>query len=164
MKKLINIIQLVASNYIDKINLLLEKNLLTLEYLTYRNGEQDIYKTLQVEEFEDRLKVTILPEKITKITELNGLEKIFFILDKQCNTKEHTPEEIQQIKEKYCVGTKVELIQMYDLQALPAGTKGVIVAVDALGTLQVDWENGSNLGLVVGTDEFKIMESVENEK
>ena len=46
---------------------------------------------------------------------------------------------------------------MYDLQAPPAGTKGFIDFVDDIGTIHMKWENGSTLGLVVGTDEFKII-------
>ena len=69
--------------------------------------------------------------------------------------------EIKQIKEKYIVGTKVKLIKMYDLQEVPVGTKGIIEFIDDIGTLHIKWENGSTLGLVVGVDEFEIIEQQE---
>ena len=70
-------------------------------------------------------------------------------------------EEIKQIKEKYTIGTKVKLIKMYDMQEVPVGTKGIIEFIDDIGTLHIKWENGSTLGLVVGVDEFEIIEEQE---
>ena len=65
------------------------------------------------------------------------------------------------LKAKYKKGTKVELIRMDDIQALPKGTKGVVVAVDDIGTIHVDWENGSSLGIVYGEDSCKIIEETD---
>ena len=73
------------------------------------------------------------------------------------NVKEHTQEEIKEIKAKYIVGTKIELIKMDDSQAPLPGTKGIIENIDDIGTLHIRWENGSSLGLVVGVDEFKVI-------
>lgn len=157
MKKLIDVIQLVAEKYIDRINLLLGKDNLTLEYIIHKNGEQDLYKTIQIKEIENKFELTIFPEKIIKTIEINELEDIILILEKQCSCKEHSKEEIQEIKQKYREGTKIELVKMYDLQAPPVGTKGIILSVDDIGTINVQWENGSCLGLVVGIDEFKII-------
>ena len=70
-------------------------------------------------------------------------------------------EEIKQIKEKYTIGTKVKLIKMYDMHEVPVGTKGIIEFIDDIGTLHIKWENGSTLGLVVGVDEFEIIEEQE---
>ena len=51
------------------------------------------------------------------------------------------------------------LVKMYDLIApVPEGTKGIVQYVDDIGTIHINWETGSSLGLVVGTDEFKIVE------
>ena len=61
------------------------------------------------------------------------------------------------LKAKYKKGTKVELIRMDDIQAPPKGTKGVVVAVDDIGTIHVDWENGSSLGIVYGEDSCRII-------
>ena len=71
-------------------------------------------------------------------------------------------EEIKQIKEKYTIGTKVKLIKMYDFyNDLATGEEGIITSVDDLGTLHIKWKNGSTLGLVVGVDEFEIIEEQE---
>ena len=50
MERLVEVIKLIANKYMKKIDLILSENILTLEYLTYKYGEKDVYKTLQVEE------------------------------------------------------------------------------------------------------------------
>lgn len=56
------------------------------------------------------------------------------------------------LKKKYLPGTKVKLLCMDDPQAPPFGTKGIVRCVDAIGTIHVDWENGSTLGVAFGKD------------
>ena len=159
MERLVEVIKLIANKYIKKIDLILSENILTLEYLTYKYGEKDVYKTLQVEEFEGKLKIVFIPERMDIITDIAGLERIIAILDKQCNAKEYTQKEIEYIKQKYPIGTKVKLIKMYDFyNDLATGEEGIITSVDDLGTLHIKWENGSTLGLVVGVDEFEVIE------
>lgn len=73
--------------------------------------------------------------------------------------KNPTSEEIKSIKEKYIPGAKIELIKMYDnTHPVPSGTKGIVDFVDDIGTVHVRWETGSGLGLIIGLDEFKILE------
>jgi hypothetical protein len=55
------------------------------------------------------------------------------------------------------VGKRVELIYMNDKQAPEPGTKGTVRRVDDMGTIHVNWDNGSSLGLVTGEDIFKII-------
>ena len=52
----------------------------------------------------------------------------------------------------YPKGTRVELIKMDDVQAPPLGTQGTVTGVDDIGTIMVDWDNGSKLGVVLGED------------
>lgn len=164
MEQLIKVILLVVEKYREKINVIISEDMLTLEYLYYINEEKDVYKTMQVTEFEDKISIRFIPEKITRIIEVNELEEIFNTLEKQINHKEHSSEEIKAIKEKYVVGTKVELVKMYDyINPLTAGSIGTIDYVDDAGTLHIAWENGSTLGLVVGIDEFKIMKKGDTE-
>ena len=47
---------------------------------------------------------------------------------------------------------------MEDPYAVPSGTKGIVDHVDDIGTIHVNWENGSSLGLIVGEDQFKVIE------
>ena len=143
MERLVEVIKLIANKYMKKIDLILSENILTLEYLTYKYGEKDVYKTLQVEEFEGKLKIIFIPERMDIITDIAGLEHIIAILDKQFNAKEYTQKEIEYIKQKYPIGTKVKLIKMYDFyNDLATGEEGIITSVDDLGTLHIKWKNG----------------------
>lgn len=158
MQQLIEVMKLIANNYMNKIDLNLVQSTLTLEFFIYRENEKDTYKTLQIDEIENKLKITILPDRITRVTDLKGLEDIILILDKQSKGRNYTPEEVEYIKQKYIVGTKVKLIKMYDLlSTIPTGTEGIIDRIDDQGTLHINWDNGSTLGLVIGTDEFEVI-------
>lgn len=157
MKKIKEVINLVIDKYLDIVNILLCKDMLTLEYLYYVNEEQDAYKTIQITEFDDKLSIKIYPDKTTKIITVNDLEDIFDILSKQICKKEHTSEEVKLIKNLYKSGTKIELIKMYDLYAPPQGTTGIVKGVDDKGQIQVDWDNESSLTLVYGSDKFRIL-------
>lgn len=54
---------------------------------------------------------------------------------------------VDVIKERYTEGCKVELVQMNDTYVqMPAGLKGTVMFVDDIGTVHIDWENGSSLG------------------
>ena len=61
-------------------------------------------------------------------------------------------EQIESVRRAYPAGTRVELIQMDDLQAPPVGTRGTVLAVDDTGSLIMRWDNGSGLNVVLGED------------
>ena len=63
-----------------------------------------------------------------------------------------TTEKVNEIREEYPTGTRIELIQMEDAQAPPVGTKGTVRGVDDVGSLLVLWDNGSSLKVVYGVD------------
>ena len=153
MKDLIEIIKTVAQQY-QNIKLDIIENNLKLKFYIMNN----IYKTLEITQENDKLKVLIVEDKITKIMKLEELKELILILYKQSNAREYSKEEIELIKQKYVPGTKIKLIKMYDyIKPIPPMTRGMVDFVDDLGTIHVIWENGSNLGLVVGTDIFKII-------
>lgn len=153
MKDLIEIIKTVAQQY-QNIKLDIIENKLKLKFYIMNN----IYKTLEITQEKDKLKVLIVEDKITKIMKLEELKELILILYKQSNAREYSKEEIELIKQKYVPGTKIELIKMYDyIKPIPPMTRGMVDFVDDLGTIHMIWENGSNLGLVVGTDVFKII-------
>ena len=79
-----------------------------------------------------------------------------YCLDKELNIEKHN-HIIRTIKEKYPQGTRIELIKMYDIQAVPPHTKGTVTNVDDIGTIHITWDNSSTLGLVEGKDNFKII-------
>ena len=153
MKDLIEIIKTVAQQY-QNIKLDIIENNLKLKFYIMNN----IYKTLEITQENDKLKVLIVEDKITKIMKLEELKELILILYKQSNAREYSKEEIELIKQKYVPGTKIKLIKMYDyIKPIPPMTRGMVDFVDDLGTIHMIWENGSNLGLVVGTDIFKII-------
>lgn len=61
-------------------------------------------------------------------------------------------EEIRNIREHYPAGARVELLEMRDEQAPPIRTKGTVRYVDDIGSIGVDWDNGSCLSVTFGAD------------
>ena len=61
-------------------------------------------------------------------------------------------ETVERVRRDYPVGTRVELIQMKDVQAPPVGTLGTVLGVDDTGSLLMRWDNGSGLNVVYGED------------
>ena len=60
---------------------------------------------------------------------------------------------LQSLRKEFPQGTRVELIKMDDpYSTLKAGDKGKVAFIDDLGTIHVNWDNGSSLGLVYGED------------
>ena len=64
-------------------------------------------------------------------------------------------ERVEQLRKQYPKGTKIELVEMDDVQAPPVGTVGTVQGVDDLGSLLVRWENGSSLSVIDGVDRVK---------
>lgn len=64
-------------------------------------------------------------------------------------------ERVAQLRNQYPKGTKIELLEMDDVQAPPVGTVGIVQGVDDLGSLLVRWENGSSLSVIDGVDKVK---------
>ena len=61
-------------------------------------------------------------------------------------------EQLQRLRAEYPKGSRVELLQMDDSQAPPAGTLGTVVGVDDIGSIMVHWDNGSCLSVVWDVD------------
>ena len=63
------------------------------------------------------------------------------------------PEMLKQLKEYYTSGTRVMLIRMSDPYTnLRQGDRGTVTLVDDIGTIHVNWDCGSTLGVVFGED------------
>lgn len=62
---------------------------------------------------------------------------------------------VDQIKEAYPAGSRVELVKMDDVQAPPVGTRGTVRGVDDTGSIMVSWDNGSGLNVVYGADKVR---------
>ena len=63
--------------------------------------------------------------------------------------------ELDRIRRDYPVGTIIELIEMSDKFAPPAGTLGEIEGVDDLGDILVRWQSGSNLKVILSEDRIR---------
>lgn len=61
-------------------------------------------------------------------------------------------EMLEFLKREYPAGTRVRLIRMDDSQAPPLGTEGTVTGVDDMGSLLVEWDNGSHLNVIYGVD------------
>lgn len=61
-------------------------------------------------------------------------------------------EALQALRERFPMGTRVELLQMDDPQAPPVGTKGTVRGVDDIGSIMVAWDNGCGLSVAYGED------------
>ena len=67
-------------------------------------------------------------------------------------------EEVNRIRERYPVGTKIVLDHMgNDPHPIPDGTNGTVAHVDDAGTVHCTFENGRYLGLIPGEDSFHIV-------
>lgn len=73
---------------------------------------------------------------------------------------------IKWLKDQYPPGTRVQLDRMGGDYPRPieSGTHGTVVAVDDVGTIHCDFDNGRSLGICPEADSFhKIIEQEENQ-
>ena len=76
-----------------------------------------------------------------------------------------TRQQVESLKERYLVGTRVVQHHMDDPYApVPPGTKGTVTYVDDMGQIGVKWDNGSSLSLVPGEDSFSKASEPEKTK
>ena len=74
-------------------------------------------------------------------------------------------DKLNEIKEKYPIGTKVKLTKdMDDKFPILAGTVGTIDYIDSEGQLHMIWENGRTLALIPEVDEFEIINKFDIDK
>ena len=63
---------------------------------------------------------------------------------------------LTMLRARYPKGTRVELVHTSDpYTKLQPGTKGTVSFVDDAGTIQIDWDNGSCLGMIPDEDEVR---------
>lgn len=71
--------------------------------------------------------------------------------------KHPTEKELTALREKYPIGTIVKLISMNDVQSPPVGTIGEVTMIDDMGSIHVNWQNGSTLALIPDVDSWEIL-------
>lgn len=70
---------------------------------------------------------------------------------------------IEKLKRLY-VGKRLEVVNMpEDPDPIKPGEQGICEDVDGAGQLMVKWDNGRNLSLIPGVDEFKVVEGGNRE-
>lgn len=63
---------------------------------------------------------------------------------------------VEMLRNRYPEGCRVELVCMNDpYTRLKPGNQGEVAFVDDIGTIHVNWDNGSSLGVAYGEDEIK---------
>lgn len=63
---------------------------------------------------------------------------------------------VERIRKMYPDGCRVELISMDDpYTRLTPGDAGTVCFTDDTGTIFVDWDSGSSLGIVYGVDRIR---------
>ena len=75
-------------------------------------------------------------------------------------------EYVDSIRKQFPAGTRIELLRMddpYNKKLVP-GCKGTVRFVDSAGTLQMEWDCGSSLGLIPGEDDFRIIADEEDDE
>ena len=63
--------------------------------------------------------------------------------------------ELKNIRDMYPKGTRIELVEMDDIEAPPIGTRGTVRYVDDAAGIGVNWDNGSTLTVIYGVDRIK---------
>lgn len=69
-------------------------------------------------------------------------------------------ERVDAVRARYPAGTRVALVSMGDdpYSRLKPGDRGTVNHVDDTGTVFVNWDCGSGLGMVYGVDQIRILE------
>jgi hypothetical protein len=63
---------------------------------------------------------------------------------------------VERVRALYPSGCRVELVSMDDpYTKLKPGEQGTVLYVDSIGTVFVDWDCGSGLGIVYGVDRVR---------
>ena len=67
-----------------------------------------------------------------------------------------SPVELKALKKRFPIGMRVELVRMNDPYIrMSPGEKGSVDCIDDAGTIHVNWDCGSSLGVVYGEDSCK---------
>lgn len=90
---------------------------------------------------------------VKPIMERSGKEWLFRLNDFHDIERETITENlVDKLRTEFPIGCEVVLDKMDDEQAPPVGTIGRVIGVDDIGTIHVQWSNGSSLGVAFGVD------------
>jgi hypothetical protein len=75
-----------------------------------------------------------------------------------------TEKQLANRREQYAPDTRVELVYMNDAHtSLKPGDRGTVTHVDDIGTVFVDWDCGSRLGVAYGEDQIKLVPPIPDD-
>lgn len=78
------------------------------------------------------------------------------------NEGERQRRKAEYLKKAYPPGTRIVLNSMGDDQRpIESGTRGTVKVVDDIGTVHCEFDNGRNLGLIDGEDDFRALTAQE---
>ena len=101
-------------------------------------------------EYREELLKTLVPMQM-EIDETN-----YETEELDMNRLEAERRSVQRMKDNYPPGTRIMLLQMGDdPRPIEPNTRGTVRAVDDMGTLHCDFDNGRLLGVVPGEDSFR---------
>ena len=66
----------------------------------------------------------------------------------------------ETIRRKYPPGTRIVLDFMNDPDSPPVGTQGTVVSVDDLGTIHVNWDDGSAISVTLICDSCSAVDEI----
>lgn len=126
----------------------------------YEDGVTDIKLTVESLLHDDVYEAAVqmlkdLPLK-EQIEKLNQVE-VAFEQTKGENKMDYEKmrRNIAVAKALFPAGTRLQLIEMEDPDAVPVGTRGTVTAVDDGGNIHMSWDNGRGLALIYGEDKFR---------
>ena len=67
----------------------------------------------------------------------------------------HTENDLISLRKEYPIGTRIRLTRMDGEKRMYKGLCGTVTHIDAIGTIHMNWDNGSTLGLIPDTDQFE---------
>lgn len=62
---------------------------------------------------------------------------------------------LDKIKELYPIGCRVRLVEMQDKYPVKKGTFGTVMDVNPLGDLEVKWDDGRSLSIILEVDRIE---------
>ena len=78
------------------------------------------------------------------------------------NEWERQKREAEYLKKAYPRGTRIVLNSMdNDPRPIKSGMRGTVEAVDDIGTVHCEFDNGRSLGLIEGKDDFRTLTTQE---
>lgn len=78
------------------------------------------------------------------------------------NEWESQKRKAEYLKKEYPPGTRIVLNSMGDdPRPIESGARGTVAVVDDIGTVHCQFDNGRNLGLIEGEDDFRALTAQE---